>query len=329
MAKRSNANDNHLNEKIQIHIKEAERNLFQDETKRRYKMARRSKTIVTLSVALPIVYLICILLPNGLTENNTHLSFAWYLEMIGKNANTLAGVLSGQPAGTGGQFIITQYLIVALVGAALAISGSVYQGAFRNALASPTTLGIETGGVLGGMIFILLFFTDEEYGTMTKGQASGEIRFLADYGLTLFILIGCFVMVGVVLGASRILGRGKYSTLGLILSGVIFSGGIGEILGLIQYQMLQENMYDTRVYAMRFLMLGTFTKAFTTTQLVMMGIPILTGITIILLLRRKLNLLVFGEDEARTMGIKVGLIRNLTVGVVTVLTAIVITYCGM
>jgi iron complex transport system permease protein len=327
-SKTADSRSEDLNAKIKIRIDEAESNLFRDETKRRYRMERRTRTMVILCIALPLVYMICIMLPNGLTENNNSLSPAWYFQMIGKNAATIGDWLGGKP-GTGAQLIITQYMIVALVGAALAVSGAVYQGAFRNALASPTTLGVETGGVLGGMIFIMVFFTDEQYGTMTASETSGSADFLVNYGLTLFILIGCFFMVAVVLGASRILGRGKYSTLGLILSGVIFSGGVGEVLGLIQYSMLQKNMYDTRVYAMRYLMMGTFTKAFTPQQLLMMGVPVLLGIAFILLMRGKLNLLVFGEDEAKTMGINVGLIRNVTVAVVTVLTAVVITYCGM
>jgi iron complex transport system permease protein len=216
-----------------------------------------------------------------------------------------------------------------VVGAALAISGSVYQGAFRNALASPTTLGVETGGVLGGMIYILLIQDNSVITGMTVLEITSGRSFFETYALAFFILIGCFAMVFIVSGCARILGRGKFSTLGLILSGVVFAGGVGEILGLIQYAMLQEDMYDPRVYALRLMMMGTFGKALTSAHLAMIGIPVASGITVILLMRGRLNLLVFGEDEAKSMGVNVRLIRFVTVGIVTALTAVVISFCGM
>ena len=46
------------------------------------------------------------------------------------------------------------------------------------------------------------------------------------------------------------------------------------------------------------------------------------------MMRSTLNVLVFGEDEARTMGLRVDLTRNLMVGVCTVLTAFMIAFCG-
>ena len=60
----------------------------------------------------------------------------------------------------------------------------------------------------------------------------------------------------------------------------------------------------------------------------LVAIPVLLAITAVMLMRSRLNLLVFGEDEARSMGIRVELTRNLMVGIVTFLTAIVISFCG-
>jgi iron complex transport system permease protein len=314
--------------KIRMRIDEAERNLFRDDARRRYRMERRTRTVAVLCVAIPIVWLLCVLLPNGLDSNNNNLSLAWYMETAGRNAASLGGWISGGTT-EGVHILFLQYIIAAAVGAALAISGSVYQGAFRNALASPTTLGVETGGVLGGMIYILLIRDNSVIEGMTVMEIADSQSFLQMYALAFSILIGCFLMVFIVSGCAKVLGRGRFSTIGLILSGVVFAGCIGEVLGLIQYALLQENTFDSRVYALRMMMMGTFGRALTPAHLAMIGIPVIVGITAVIIMRGRLNLLVFGEDEARTMGINVRLIRFVTVGIVTALTAVVISFCGM
>jgi hypothetical protein len=87
------------NAKIKMRIDEAERNLFRDDAKRRYRMERRTRTVAILCAAIPFVWLLCALLPNGLDVNNTHISPAWYFEMIGRNAASLGGWISGEAVG--------------------------------------------------------------------------------------------------------------------------------------------------------------------------------------------------------------------------------------
>ncbi|MDR3225474.1 MAG: iron ABC transporter permease [Clostridiales Family XIII bacterium] len=314
--------------KIKMRINAAEAELFADEELRRRRMGRRERTLVTMGILVVVVYFVCIFLPDNVALNADYHSFAWYVDMTGRNISVFAGWLGGDEQSSA-RFHATQYIIVALVGMALSVSGAVYQGAFRNALASPSTLGVQTGGALGGTIFVLLFYEPSDEITFALDAARGA-GVLDRYGRSLFILAGCFVMVGLVLLAAKRMSRGgRLSTIGLILSGMVFGGAVGSILGLIRYYMLLNNTEDARAYALRYVMMGTFDYTYTPTHLLFIGLPVAVCTIIVMVLRKRLNLLAFGEDEARTMGVNVGLTRTLTIAVVTVMTAIVISFCGM
>jgi iron complex transport system permease protein len=327
--KKKEYGDSEVASSIRMRIDAAEKNLFRDEELRRHRMDRRNKTLVTMAVLLVVTYLICISLPNNVTLNAEQHSLAWYFEMIGRRISVITNWISGGHETSATRFYVTQYVIVALVGMALSVSGAVYQGAFRNALASPSTLGVQTGGALGGTIYILAVFNprDEIGSTLDRVR---DLTVLEKYGLSLFVLMGCFLMVGLVLLVSKRMSKGgKVSTLGLILSGLVFGGAVGSILGLIQYHLLLNNTEDTRTYALRYIMMGTFDRVLMPEYLAIIGIPLIICMVIVMTMRKRLNLLAFGEDEARTMGINVDLTRNLTIAIVTVMTAIVISFCGV
>jgi iron complex transport system permease protein len=305
-------------------MEEAERAVFEDDRTRRYRISRRGRTLFALGIALFPLYFLCIFLPNGVAAK-TSLSLAWYLEMVVQNIATFGTwATGGETSST--RLLFIQYIIVALVGSALALSGAVYQGAFRNALASPSTLGVQSGGVLGGTLFVLFAMRDDG----TNLFADESPRLLARFGLSFSILLGCLFMVAAVSLAARAFSRsGRMSTLVLVLCGMVFAGGVAEILGLIQYRMMVTNTFDNRTYALRYMLMGSFQGVYTPMHLALISIPVCAAGAVIMAMRGRLNLIVFGEDEARSMGVRVPLIRNLTVGVVTLLTAVVLSFCGM
>ena len=58
------------------------------------------------------------------------------------------------------------------------------------------------------------------------------------------------------------------------------------------------------------------------------GIPIIACLVVVLALRNKLNLLAFNEEEARSMGISTTRLRTALVACCTLLTAVVVAFCG-
>lgn len=319
-----------LEPKIQLHIKEEEKNLFRDARKANWRMDHRTRNMWIMAVCVVVAYLLAILLPNGLNGNNLHLSVAWWSEMLQQNIRDLAVMLSGGNADYMDLKVCT-FAAVALVGAALACSGAVYQGSLRNGLASPTTLGVQTGGVLGGTIYVLFFWpasvSGMHYSEIIAQRQS--LNLLQRYEESFFIIAGALVAVAFVVTVARIAGRGKISTVALILTGMMFSGTVGGVIGLVRYWLMLTDTYGDKTYELRFMMMGTFSRVYTLEHLMTVGIPIAAGLIVIMFMRSRLNLLVFGEDEARVMGLRVDLTRNLMVTMVTIMTALVIAFCGM
>ena len=319
-----------LEPKIQLHIKEEEKNLFQEEHKRRYRMDHRSLNMCALAAGSFLVYLLVIFLPNGLDSNNINLSLAWWVKVLRGNVEDLSLWMSGgQPVYM--HMIVCRFAAVALVGAVLACSGAVYQGSMQNGLASPSTLGVQTGGVLGGTIYVI-FFMKETEGIVSYSEIHEQrmaMNILQRYAESFFVIIGALLMVIFVVSIARVAGRGSISPVALILTGMITSSTIGGAIGLIRYWLMLTDTYGAKTYELRYMMMGTFSRVFAPEHLALLGIPLVIGLVVILLLSSKLNLLAFGEDEARTMGLRVDLTRNLMVGTVTVMTAFVIAFCGM
>lgn len=319
-----------LEPKIQLHIKEEERNLFRDEHKRRYRMDHRSMNMCVLAVLTVIVFVAVLFLPNGMDSNNLHISIAWWGDILQRNITDFTRLISGENAEYM-DILVCRFTVIALVGATLASSGAVYQGSLKNGLASPTTLGVQTGAVLGGTIYVL-FLMPELEGIVQTSDLSERLDALSvfhRYEQSLFMIAGSLLAVAFVVTVARIAGRGKVSGLALILTGMMFSGTAGGIIGLVNYKLMLTETYGTKTYVLRYLMMGTFSNILTFEHLLLVGIPVTTGLIVVMLLRSRLNLLVFGEDEARVMGLRVDMTRNILVGTVTVMTAVVISFCGM
>lgn len=261
-------------------------------------------------------------MPGGATKG-----ISVYINSVMWRFRAFANLLSGDPNTMGIQFSIVRYIVVALVGATLACCGAVYQGAFRNPIASPTTLGVTTGGSAAGTIYIIFFYKVAETGADISGLYGGMSVF-QKYVESFVILLGCFIGVFLIISIATAVGRGKVSTIALLLSGSIFSSFIGATTGLLSYNLMVYSQGDPRVDMLRTMMMGSFNNVMTWGQLAIIGIPLAICLSIVFLGRNRLNLLAFGEDEAKTMGLRVGLFRNSMVAVCTLMTAVCISFCG-
>lgn len=317
------------NSKIQMHTRREDKNVYKEESDRRHGMEKRNRILLGMGIVLILIFCLANILPTNIHAGVRFLSLAECLDQVQFNVRRIFNALGG--AGTlETQYIIFRYLGVATVGATLALCGAVYQGAFKNTLASPSTLGVQSGGVMGGTIHIMFFASYSEEIT-TASQLHRELEnmnLLQRYEQGFFILAGCFLGVAFVVTVSKIAGKGKVSSVALILAGTVFGSFIRGIAELIQYWLLLYEAYGMKTYELRFMMLGTFDRINSLESLLILAVPACIGIAAVMLMRNRLNLLVFGEDEARVMGIRVERTRNLMIATVTVLTALVISFCG-
>ncbi len=192
-------------------------------------------------------------------------------------------------------------LLVILVGAALATSGAVYQGAFRNPLVEPFILGVSAGASLGAalaMVFPNVFFSAQ---------------------------LGAFVFALAAVGLAYFLARvdGKTPTVTLVLAGLVISSLFQAIVSLLKY--LSD---DQALRAITFWTMGGFSFA-TWSAVGQLALPIIIGVLVMWALGWRLNVLSMGDDEARTLGINPELLKLVLIVAATLITAIAVSATGI
>ena len=181
-----------------------------------------------------------------------------------------------------------------IVGAALALSGAVYQGIFKNPLVSPDFLGVSSGACVGAATAILLSFS------------SVMIQITA--------FAGGLLAVAVTMLIPKML-RSE-SGIMLVLAGIIVGGAMSSILGFIKYIADPE----TQLAAITYWQLGSF--AYVDNKAVLSILPLSIAAAAVLVgMSWWINILSLGEQEAKSLGARVGVLRVVCIVCSTVLTA--------
>lgn len=181
-----------------------------------------------------------------------------------------------------------------LIGGALALSGTTFQGIFKNPLVSPDILGVSNGSCVGAAIAILL---------------GGSI-----YGIQISAFIFGICTVMITMSIPRIMKRD--STIMLVLSGIIVSGFMASILGLMKYVADPE----TQLADITFWQLGSIAKVNLESIYKIAPVMIVSG-SILLALRWRINILSLGDNEAKSLGVNLKKEKGVAVLCATILTA--------
>lgn len=198
---------------------------------------------------------------------------------------------------------LPRLFIVILVGAGLSVSGAAFQGCFHNPLVSPDVLGVSAGAGFGAALGILL--TDGVNGvTATMAFAFGILS------VVLSLLL------------SRI--KSESSILALVLSGIIVSAVFNALISLVKF--VADT--DSQLPAITFWLMGSFANT-TFTELGQIVIPILAGITVLIAIRWRINVLTLGDEEAKTLGINPGKTRFIIIAAATIITASAVMVAGI
>ncbi len=189
-----------------------------------------------------------------------------------------------------------------LVGAGLSISGASFQGLFRNPLVSPHILGVSAGAGLGAALAILFF---------------GNI-----VAIQLLSFIFSLLAVSMTYGLSRV-----YRTtpiLMLVLSGIIVGALFSSCTSLLKYIADPVNDMPSIV----FWLLGSLNNV-SNRDLIVVGPVIMIGISVLLLIRWRINLLAMGEEDARTLGVNTNRIRLTIIISATMISAAAVSITGI
>lgn len=192
--------------------------------------------------------------------------------------------------------------VVMLVGAALAVAGASYQGMFKNPLTSPDLLGASAGASLGACLALLW------------GLAGEYVQ--------LFAFLGGMLAVGMAVWLNR---QVDYDpTLGLVLAGILVSTLFQSGMSMVKF--LADA--DDKLPTITFWLMGSFANVNAGDFLVSL-LPMLIGFVILMSQSWKLNVLSFGDEEARAMGVKTRSTRLLVIFASTLITSASVAVAGI
>ena len=193
-------------------------------------------------------------------------------------------------------------------GAALAASGLQMQTLFRNPLAGPYVLGISSGAGLGVALFLL--------GAPLLGVSAHS--FVQSLSIAGAAWLGAALELLIVMAVSR---RIKDIMVILIL-GMMFGSGVSSMVEILQYLSSEAALKSFVIWTMG--SLGDVTGG----NLALM-LPVITaGLVLSVAVIKPLNLLLLGENYARTMGLNVQRTRTLLFLSTVLLAGTVTAFCG-
>lgn len=197
---------------------------------------------------------------------------------------------------------LPRVLAAVLVGAALSVSGAAFQAVFRNPLVSPGLLG-----VLGAASF---------------GAALGMVLSL-DW-VAIQWLSFAMGLLGVGFGVLVAGLFGPLSVLMLVLGGIISSSLFSALLSIVMYLADPDNDLPNIVYWL----MGSLARA-DLTQAGWLSLPVIVSILMLSLMGRALDVLSMGDDEARSLGLPVPLVRGAVIVLATLVSALTVSVAGM
>lgn len=226
---------------------------------------------------------------------------------VGEIVSSLWGDVSEEYATIIYKLRMPKVIVAIVAGMALSASGLLMQTLFRNPLAGPYVLGINSGASFGVALF-----------TLAMPMLATEASWLFDIGLTGMAWIGSAAILLLVMVLSR-----RIKNIGVILIlGMMLGSAISALVGILQYMGTDESLKAFVVWTM-----GSISNV-TTDQLYIFVPVVATGLLLALIAAKPLNMLLLGENNARTMGLRVGLSRTIIFLSTTLLAGTVTAYCG-
>ena len=188
-----------------------------------------------------------------------------------------------------------------LIGGGISCAGAVYQGIFKNPMASPGILGVSAGSGFGAALGIVLSLSSLNIALLSFGMGL----------LTVFLVYTI---------SRRVSSNQLFA---LILTGIMLSALFKAGISYLKY------IADPTVKlpAITFWLMGSLASIYY--KDFFFFIPILLGLIPMLMLSWRLNVMAMGDEEAVSMGVNVGRLRLLMIVSATLLTSACIAISGI
>ncbi|GAA0084488.1 FecCD family ABC transporter permease [Clostridium sp. MB05] len=263
---------------------------------------KKNKTLMILSI--PVVFLIiCI----GTSIGSSNISIMDIISIISHkifNTQLLQGI-EAKDVSIIWNIRLPRVLLAFCVGGSLAASGAVVQSVLKNPLASPYTLGVSSGASLGVGLLVV------------SGIA---IPFLGNFSLPLVGFICSLSTMGIVLTFASKVDK-ELSNNTIILTGMVFSLFFNALLTTL------TALFTNKIEAITMWQMGSFSMR--GWSYVKAGLPFfIIGIIGVMFYAKEMDVLTFGEEQAKSIGVEAEKVKKYLFIFVAILTGAAVAISG-
>lgn len=250
---------------------------------------------------IAILFLFFLVIIFALSTGRYFISFSDTIKILFSNILPIEKTWDDTAEGVIYNLRFPRLLGAILIGSAFAISGAGYQAVFKNPLVSPDLLGVSSGATVGAALVIIL------------GGGKMTIQFGAFLGGVLAVILATTI--------PRLLKNNTMMV--LVLSGIIVSGLMSSIIGVIKFLADPEDQLAAIVYWQ----MGSLAKIHMSDIYGISPIIVFTSL-ILLAIRWRVNILTLGDKEAKLLGVNVSFLRIIIIFCATLLTASAVSVSG-
>lgn len=206
-------------------------------------------------------------------------------------------------------FRLPKAITAVLAGSALGVSGLQMQTMFRNPLAGPYVLGISSGASLGVAIVILGF--SAFLGIHIDGPMANWV-----------IVIAAWFGAGIILLLIFLVSLRINDIMTILILGIMFGSVSTAIVSIMQYFSNETLLKSFLIWSM-----GSLSNV-SGSHLMVLAPSVVLGLVIGLMTIKMLNLMLLGENYARSMGLNINLARFLIFFSTSILAGSITAFCG-
>lgn len=262
-------------------------------------MAGRRDILMFTTIAVAVGVLFCLDIVLG--SESLSLRDIW-AALTGRGGDTTAASIVMR-------WRLPKACVALAAGAALAASGLQMQTLFRNPLAGPFVLGVSSGASLGVALFLMGM---PLLGISLAGDA------VRNLGIVGSAWVGGAAILLIIMAVST---RVK-DIMAILILGIMFGSAATALVEILQYLAPEGSVKSFVVWTMG--SLGHVSAG----QLAILLPVALAGLTLSVALIKPLNMLLLGENYARTMGLNVRLVRGVIFVSTILLAGTVTAFCG-
>jgi iron complex transport system permease protein len=201
---------------------------------------------------------------------------------------------------------LPRVMLAAIVGAALACSGVVFQALLRNPLADPYILGISSGAGLGAIIAVISGFS---------------WTLLGRSPIAIFAFVGALGTVWLVWFIGHFTGKSQMTS--LLLAGVVINAFFSAVI-----MFLISIAKSGQLHSTIFWLMGNMTEESFLVLWLGAGF-VAAGMLALFFISPQLNAISFGDEDARSMGINTVKTQTIAFAIAAAITAVAVSLSGL